>query len=447
LVNQLKQTPWPADLSIALMVVRFGLIAAAVGVICRLNDARMFVAMLVLQVTAVLLELPAMSNCWLFTGIVNLGVLVAAFRASRRRAEPLTCETIYAESVPLLRCSLLLLYGLAALAKYNRDFLNPELSAAAYFTHLFLESLGVSIDSPLLDSMSIWGTIVIETGLPILLFIPKTRRYAIVLGMVFHTILAHNHNLSVFDFNAMLFALYVAFAPADLLAKVRYTEESKWVFRAVWYRLPVVLTLIAVSAGIVWWASTTGSSRMFLWRYRVALWFVIGVMLTIVTAQVLFGRERPQTNLPSPFRLTGRFDVVVLALILFNGLTPYLGLKTGVAYTMFSNLRTEVGYENHLLMPTWLRVFPLQQEPVRILASSDAGLAQAAQDEELVLLYDLRLRAQTLSDHSVTYERNGQIVEVPRIGDDPLLSQPLPFLAKKTLHFRSIPTKETTPQW
>lgn len=175
LVNQLKQTPWPADLSVSLMVVRVGLIAAAVGVLCRLNDARWFLAMLTLQVTAVVLELPAMSNCWLFTGIMNLGVLVAAFRARRRDTQPLTCEAIYTEAVPLLRVGLLTLYALAALAKYNRDFINPELSAASYFTHMFFESLGVTLNSPTLDWLSIWGTIVIETALPIMLFLPRTR--------------------------------------------------------------------------------------------------------------------------------------------------------------------------------------------------------------------------------------------------------------------------------
>lgn len=230
--------------------------------------------------------------------------------------------------------------------------------------------------------------------------------------MMFHTILAHNHNLSVFDFNAMLFALYVTFAPTDLLAKVRYTEESKWVFRAVRYRLPLVLSLIAISAVVVWWSSSTGEARLLLWRYRVALWFIIGVTLTIVTAQVLFGRERPQEALRSPFQLTSGFDWVIIALVFFNGMTPYLGLKTGVAYTMFSNLRTEVGYENHLLVPAWLRIFDLQQEPVRILASSDSGLAQAAENEELVLMYDLRLRAQKLGEHSVKYEREGEVIDI-----------------------------------
>ena len=454
LVNQLKQTPWPVDLPLALVLVRVGLIVAAVGVIARLHDARMFVAMLALQVVAVVLELPAMSNCWLFTGILNLGVLVIAARLYLRSRNDgdapgadYSTESIYSEAAPLLRVSLLTLYALAALAKYNRDFLNPELSAAAYFTNMFLSSVGLNIQSPLVDIAAVWSTLVIETALPVMLFLPRSRRYAIVMGMAFHTLLAHNHNLSVFDFNAMLFALYVTFAPADLLEKVRYTEESKWVFRAVRYRLPLVLSLIAVSVIVVWWSSTTGSARLLLWRYRVALWFVIGVMMTIVATQALFSRERPRAELEEPFEFGGRFEWIVVALIFFNGMTPYLGLKTGVAYTMFSNLRTEVGYENHLLVPAWLRIFDLQEEPVRILSSSDAELAQAAKNEELVLLYDLRLRAQRLADQSITYERKGEVHHADRMADDPLLSRPLPYLARKTLHFRTIPTKDTTPQW
>ena len=449
LINQLKQTPWPEELSPPLMLVRLGLVATSIMVLARLKDARWFVAMTLLQVIAVILEMPELSNCWLFTGIVNLGVLAAALRLWQRRKRNIefNTENLYAEIAPLLRVSLLVLYALAATAKYNWGFLDPSQSAASYFANLFLRSMGISVQSAFVDWSAIIGALIIETALPIMLFFPSTRRYAIVLGMAFHTMLAHNHNLSVFDFTAMLFALYVTFAPADLLAKVRFTEESKWVIWASQYRVKLTLFLVGLSLIVIAWSTTTGLERIILWRYQIGLCFLVSISLTIVAAQLLFGADRPDQPLSSPFRLTARWDWLVVGLVLFNGLTPYLGLKTGVAYTMFSNLRTEAGYANHLWMPTSLRVFDMQDQPVRILASTDDRLAEFAKNEELLLLYDLQLRAQSLGEHSVRYEQNGTIRHVPRIADDAVLGQQIPFLAQKTLHFRTIPTAPGEPQW
>ena len=52
-------------------------------------------------------------------------------------------------------------------------------------------------------------------------------------------------------------------------------------------------------------------------------------------------------------------------LVLFHGFSPYLGLRTVPAFSMYSNLRTEGGLTNHWFMPSRaLRVAGFQEDLV-----------------------------------------------------------------------------------
>ena len=124
LVHQLKHAPWSASISPELAVVRILMVISAIAVIWRPRDARLFVSMVAMQLMSVLIQLPGMSNCWMFSGIVGTGILAAAIRV-KRQPVPFSTISIYEEVVPFLRIALITFYSLAALAKYNQDFLNP----------------------------------------------------------------------------------------------------------------------------------------------------------------------------------------------------------------------------------------------------------------------------------------------------------------------------------
>lgn len=89
-----------------------------------------------------------------------------------------------------------------------------------------------------------------------------------------------------------------------------------------------------------------------------------------------------------PERSLGLGRPVLLAgvlLLIVNGLSPYLGLKTDSSFEMFSNLRTEPGAWNHLLVPETARLFGYQDQLVRVVASNDpALLARGAGGTQLV---------------------------------------------------------------
>jgi hypothetical protein len=127
----------------------------------------------------------------------------------------------------------------------------------------------------------------------------------------------------------------------------------------------------------------------------------------------------------------------LLAVLLAS--SPYLGLRTQNTFTMYSNLQTEDGQWNHALLPDGVQIFSLQDDPVRIVASSDPLLARDARTGTRLVWWDFRRYASHHPDASVTYEHRGSRREVARIGDDATLSREPNAVLEKILMFRDIP--------
>jgi hypothetical protein len=129
---------------------------------------------------------------------------------------------------------------------------------------------------------------------------------------------------------------------------------------------------------------------------------------------------------------------IVPALMVFNGMNPYLGLKTETSFAMFSNLRTEGGRSNHFLVPASVQLFDFQHDLVEVTDSSDRFLRYVARDRGLIPYFELRARLSRAPMASVSYIRNGEKVSVERAADDPELARAIPYLARKLLHFRVV---------
>jgi hypothetical protein len=131
------------------------------------------------------------------------------------------------------------------------------------------------------------------------------------------------------------------------------------------------------------------------------------------------------------------------ALLLLSGATPYLGLGTDRALSMYSNLRTEGGHTNHLLVPAGAQVFSYQRDLVVILQSSLPRLQRDA-DRKMVLPYQ-ELRA-ILTDEiaggrvgaSVVFVRDGERHESGAAARDSSLGVPVSWVARKFLRFRPV---------
>lgn len=108
---------------------------------------------------------------------------------------------------------------------------------------------------------------------------------------------------------------------------------------------------------------------------------------------------------------------------------------------MYSNLQTEEGRWNHLLIPESVRVFELQDDIVEVVRSSDERLAEAAGDETKLIEHDFRTYLGRHPELSVTYRQEGQIITVPRAGEDPGASDGPGLVARKLLLFRDVASR------
>lgn len=133
--------------------------------------------------------------------------------------------------------------------------------------------------------------------------------------------------------------------------------------------------------------------------------------------------------------------LTVFPLLLFvNASGPYWGLKTQTSCSMFSNLHTENGLSNHLIIPGGIQVTNWQYDLVEIIDSNDPGLNSSRDKDLLVVYLDLRrIRTSAVSNFWVTFRRNGNIetFDMARSVTYETLP-PFDFLAQRYFYFRPV---------
>jgi hypothetical protein len=137
-----------------------------------------------------------------------------------------------------------------------------------------------------------------------------------------------------------------------------------------------------------------------------------------------------------------------LLLVVLNGMSQYLGLKTETCFTMYSNLRTEGGVNNHLFVPAW-KLSSYQDDLVEIVSSSIPELQVFAHGSDLLTSFELRRAlSATAGDFEITFKRNGEVHELYRRGDETPNSEllrPLPRWQAKLLRFRPVSIAKCAP--
>ncbi len=110
---------------------------------------------------------------------------------------------------------------------------------------------------------------------------------------------------------------------------------------------------------------------------------------------------------------------------------------------MYSNLRTEAGVTNHLLIPRPLELFDYQTDLVTIASSSDPKLAELARKGFPVPFQALRQRvweAATAGAQGIAlvYRRGEREITTSQAELDPELAAEPSFVERKLVGFRPI---------
>jgi hypothetical protein len=387
-------------------------------------------------------EAPLLSNHWLLAAFVNLSILLAvAVSAVRRRWSDQ--GDLARRLFPVARLCLLGFYCFAAFAKLNSAFFDRSVSCAVFYFNESTDSVGLGAlqvgGAAWLQWAVIVGTAAVELSIPVLLVLRRTRHAGVVVALVFHAVLAIDRAHQFFDFSSLLAALFVLFLPpsagtwvaervGSIRARLALSDE----------RLPgLVHAGLAAGPGVAGLVVASGlvSSREAL---ELGWWpWQLGALAGIVaTARYL--AQRPPAPAAGALRPHHALFALVPVLVVVNGLTPYLELKTGYGWNMYANLRTVDGDSNHFVIRRTLPLADEQADLVRVVASDDPRLAGYAERGYSLTLYQLRIYLAAHPEAALTYERGGARVEVVRAGDHPELVAPVPVWRQKLQMFRAV---------
>jgi hypothetical protein len=369
---------------------------------------------------SLILEMPFTGNHWVVAGMVGLAIVVTAGKEGR--------------FIPTARLILLVFYAFAAFAKLNQGFFEPSVSCAVFFGNQSLRGLGLpTVDtSSIVASGMVWATVVIECSIPLLLIWRRTRYAGVVVGSVFHTIVAFDWMQHFYDFTSVLLALFFLFLPdrsveaiASAVARVpaRLRRLTMW----WWSIIASGLVLLAVQP-------LTPTSRVILLIVPFAIW----LPCSLLWIAVLIWARTPSTVLSWKPGIAGG---LVLAVVSLNGLTPYAELKTANSFNMYSNLVTAGGESNHFIIRRTLPLRSDYSEPIEILRSSDPVLQIYATEGYLVPEPQLRRYLAEHPDVDITMRVSGTVISLPPASMPSRFSDPGPwwwrFLALRPVDTRS----------
>lgn len=425
--------------AVVLTLVQLGVGVAAVATCLRPRQQATLLALCALIPISAWMEAPTVGNHWVLAALLALGYLVA-WSVGRLRGGGADRVATIARFLPSGRLILLIAYGFAGFAKLNSDFFDPLQSCAVFYQDQLVSSLGLgglsAAGRPSLGTLVAVVSAAVELSIPLLLLSRRTRRPGVLVGLSFHWLVALDLDQHFWDFSSVLFVGFLLFLDDGQVHALRAGTVRAW--SDIRRPVRVVLGACVVACGALAVAASVGPAPSAARGWGVALghvtWWLVG---TGVLVGVWVATMRSVAE-PVRLRLPPVFLCVVPLVVALNGLTPYLEVKTGFGWQMYSNLRTVAGETNHLLLPATLDVTGTQEDRVEILASSDPALAGLVDNGYEVVLSELREYAADHPDESVTYRRDGVVRIAEPIGDDPALAGGVGVLSRKLQPYRVV---------
>ena len=373
------------------------------------------------------------SNHWTLQLFASLTLCLSFMIAAvKRRTPEIDAREWLGLFRPVICLLIVMLYLFASLHKLNSRYLSefgaaPQMYRAivnsehmSAFTHLFPTDDALIVILPQLS-------ILIELAIPILLLFRRSRLVAILIGVLFHSFLSlRSFPVPAHDLIVFVAAAYVLFLPDasidsmnatiwDRLRSSRFYESFKSVI------VPAILLALIFVPALYSFPALPSVEWFSFANLLLAHWALFAV--TYISLLVLLIYKLPAAAYDnSPF-VFGRasfplFSIVVLAFLV--GMSPYLGLKTSGAFTMFSQLETEGNSTNHLFMPLELQIFNYQKQ-VCVIETTTQDIPTTALTGELLTYHKFRKLTRINPEASITYTFDGERFELERIADKPEL--------------------------
>ena len=426
------------------------LCGCAAALVLRPNRVGVLIVTAVVDLLFILQGMPEMANHLVFEGFVCFTWLVAyglaAIAARGRgatwwqiwRGEPNQPHPLEGSLLPL-KLGLLLLYWLSVLHKLNYDFLDPEVSCASYMYRRVSEVLPLP-RAVWAEYLSIWGTLLAEAAVPALLLYRRSWRLGLVAALLFHLLLGFDPTPGIYSFTGLLYALFILLLPDEFVdtagqqlrrLRARLGERTLWYVRI---------------AGLLLWGSILVNTALRGDRWSFGVGFPIFVVWALLVGAA-YAITLLRTPAQDPTRRAGsgqRTPVwlwLLPCLVLLTGLNPYLGLRTQLSFSMFSNLRTEGGRSNHLFMPRLATLTPYQDDLVEVLDSDTPAVLELKRQELLLPYFEFREVVSEFMDVHITYLRQGEVRHFDCVDgncNDPELASEYPRAQRAFFYFRPV---------
>lgn len=336
---------------------------------------------------------------------------------------------------PLVIIAINIVYLMAVFNKLNTAFFDPEISDVTRLLNFYYEADHLLFIPDLMPRATwflyfgIIATLVIETAIPLMLWIRPLRLSGIFLGLVFHTILSIRLYPSMAEFPTLLFAVYILALPdttIPMLIKLwQRVRQQSWFIPARNFAIVSVAWFFFLLPMVFQWPQQ-GEKLLFthedVWAYTWVAYLVIYYAMIIY----LYVKTRGGFKEPKDIRWFQPRNAILMIfpiVIFLNGLTPYLGIKNKGSWNMYSGLRTEAGFTNHLFMPN-LYITPYMKE-VCIVDSSVETLRRSYFTGELFTIWDLIRFGRNHPEAKVRFFMDGKIHNLDPIGDYPEYSRDL----------------------
>jgi hypothetical protein len=410
-------------------------IPTAFWVLLQPKSTLAVVALALAHVCETFVSSPFIPNHQLFAALANTTLIAgASVLALRTRRLAVSRDALFNAFAPAVRIALLVLYVFAVFHKLNTDWFDPRVSCGSTLYGALHNRFPVLPQSALWATGAIYLSLGFEIAIPLLLAVERTRHAGVLVGATFHWFLALHPFHGFYNFSSMLLALFSLFIRPELVTHLLERLGER--------RMRMVsLTMTALLAACFFLSVSSVNQLLGGVDPFLRLWTFYGLAPVVALAVFADGDSNLRREsgwqvfaLPQPV-------LAVLPIVVFlNGLSPYLGLKTETAWAMFSNLRTEGGVSNHLLVPASVQVFDYQRDLVQVTRSSNSFLRRSAREGQLVPYFEVLRRP----NERIGFIRNGVEHPYKRVSDDPSFPGEVSFLQAKFLSFRPVDRRRQT---
>ena len=216
----------------------------------------------------------------------------------------------------------------------------------------------------------------------LLLLSTRTKYVGMLLGMSFHLVIGISSYGTLAHFSAFALAMHILFLPSGFGQRILDEPLIPKVLKVAANFRVVTILLIAIQ---VVFALHLGITRQgFLVNSLFAIFAVLLLLLVFKYGQTRQG--------DAPYRL--KTPVVSLNLLsiwfFLHCASPYIGLGSGGALTMFSGLRTEGGISNHYIIRSPIPLFSYQDKVVYVEQATNPNLQVLSEEGQGIVMFDFQ---------------------------------------------------------